>query len=202
MNSNQNSKAQRTKRHILETVAPVFNKRGYSGTSLSDITQATGLTKGGIYCNFKNKDELALASFEYNFDRIRTYIQREVAAEKTNLGKLLAYPRGYRKAFAEMAGMGGCPVANTAVDADDTHHDLHLLVMEAIDTWRDALIMLVERGKTKGEIRSDADSEKLAETVISLVEGGSIMAKTTGRESFLFHALDQIEAVILAAKTE
>ena len=38
---------------ILETVAPIFNRKGYAGTSLSDLTAATGLTKGAIYFNFK-----------------------------------------------------------------------------------------------------------------------------------------------------
>jgi TetR/AcrR family transcriptional repressor of nem operon len=37
--------------------------KGYSGTSMSDITAATGLTKGSIYGNFENKDEVAIAAF-------------------------------------------------------------------------------------------------------------------------------------------
>ncbi len=49
------TKSDRTKQFILEKVAPVFNKNGYFGTSMSDITEATGLTKGAIYGNFKNK---------------------------------------------------------------------------------------------------------------------------------------------------
>ena len=51
---------------ILNKVAPIFNKQGYVGTSLTDITKATGLTKGAIYCNFSNKEDLALKSFQLN----------------------------------------------------------------------------------------------------------------------------------------
>jgi len=36
------------------------------GTSLSDMTDATGLTKGSIYGNFNSKDEVALAAFDHN----------------------------------------------------------------------------------------------------------------------------------------
>jgi len=60
------TKAERTTQYIIETVAPLFNQRGYSATSLSDITSAVGLTKGAIYGNFKNKEELALKAFEHN----------------------------------------------------------------------------------------------------------------------------------------
>ncbi len=52
----QLSKSEKTKAFIIEKAAPVFNTKGYAGTSLSDLTAATGLTKGAIYGHFENKD--------------------------------------------------------------------------------------------------------------------------------------------------
>lgn len=49
---------EKTKSHILNTSANLFNKHGYKATSLSDITNATGFTKGAIYKHFKNKEDL------------------------------------------------------------------------------------------------------------------------------------------------
>ena len=40
------TKAEQTKAFIIERVAPIFNTKGYQGTSLADMTKATGLTKG------------------------------------------------------------------------------------------------------------------------------------------------------------
>ena len=54
------SKAEKTKQFIIEKTAPLFNMKGYSGTSMSDITAATGLTKGSMYGNFENKTKLQL----------------------------------------------------------------------------------------------------------------------------------------------
>ena len=48
-----------TRELIIDKSIPIFNTKGYYATSLSDITQATGITKGAIYGNFKNKDEVA-----------------------------------------------------------------------------------------------------------------------------------------------
>jgi len=59
------SKAEQTRQFIIEKTAPIFNKKGYFATSLSDITTATGLTKGSIYGNFKDKDDLALHVYTY-----------------------------------------------------------------------------------------------------------------------------------------
>jgi len=73
---NELSKADRTRQFIVETTAGIFNKKGYAGTSLSDLTQVTGLTKGSIYGNFKNKEEVAVAAFEYNTSKVRKQIMQ------------------------------------------------------------------------------------------------------------------------------
>ena len=69
MRQSKLKKSARTRQFIVEKSAPIFNKKGYSGTSLHDLTEATGLTKGGIYGNFENKDEIAAAAFEFNSRR-------------------------------------------------------------------------------------------------------------------------------------
>jgi TetR/AcrR family transcriptional repressor of nem operon len=61
------SKSDRTRQFIIGSTANLFNMKGYAGTSLSDITGAFGLTKGSIYGNFANKEEVALAVFDYNY---------------------------------------------------------------------------------------------------------------------------------------
>ena len=61
------SKTLETKDLIIEKAAPIFNKHGYAGTSMSQLAQAIQMTKGAIYGNFKDKDEIALAAFDYNF---------------------------------------------------------------------------------------------------------------------------------------
>jgi AcrR family transcriptional regulator len=71
------SKSEQTKAFIIEKTAPIFNKKGYAGTSLSDMTEATNLTKGSIYGNFANKDEVALAAFDYNLGRVNGILNRE-----------------------------------------------------------------------------------------------------------------------------
>ena len=58
-------KGKLTREMILEKAAGLFNSRGYFGASISDVMEATGLEKGGIYNHFGSKDELALAAFDH-----------------------------------------------------------------------------------------------------------------------------------------
>ena len=69
--------------YILEKTAPVFNRQGYIGSSLSDLTKATNLTKGAIYGNFVNKEELALTNRLYKSPlyAIRRYLNDEKPLE-------------------------------------------------------------------------------------------------------------------------
>ncbi|MEZ0131178.1 TetR family transcriptional regulator [Flavobacterium sp. LBUM151] len=59
------SKADRTRQFIIEASAPLINKKGMAGTSLSDIMEVTKLAKGGIYGNFESKEEICRESFLY-----------------------------------------------------------------------------------------------------------------------------------------
>ena len=58
------SKGDDTKERIIEQTAPLFNQMGFFGSSLSDIMQATGLKKGGIYNHFGSKEQLALEAYD------------------------------------------------------------------------------------------------------------------------------------------
>ena len=54
-----------TRQRIVELAAPVFNRQGYVGASMRDLTGATGLEKGGIYNHFGSKEQLALEAYDY-----------------------------------------------------------------------------------------------------------------------------------------
>src|SRR5688572_3708282 len=90
------NKAQRTRQLIVEKTAPVFNVKGYAGTSLSDMTEATGLTKGSVYGNFANKEEVALAAFDHNWRQAQDAVRAAMEKQRTSKAKLLALTGFYQ----------------------------------------------------------------------------------------------------------
>jgi AcrR family transcriptional regulator len=189
-------KSERTRQFIIEKAGPVFNKKGIAGTSLADLTHATGLTKGSIYGNFKGKDDLAVSVFKYHIGNIENFFSQELANAKTCAEKLLVYPRIYRKIYKTMIAYGGCPILNTATESDDTHHALCKLVVQAVTRWKKQIIELIEAGKQTGELQSDTDAAAVSEIIISLFEGGGILAKVTGEETYMTHTLEHMEKLI------
>jgi len=58
-------KGEQTRQVIIRKAPPIFNQKGYEGAALSDLMQATGLEKGGIYRHFESKQQLATEAFDY-----------------------------------------------------------------------------------------------------------------------------------------
>ncbi len=191
------TKAQRTKQYIIEKTAPIFNMKGYSGTSMSDITDATGLTKGSIYGNFANKDEVALAAFRFNVKKLHNIFSREIEKEKTFKGKLLVYPRLYSDYYDLRVTQGGCPIINTATEADDTHPVLRKKVERVILSWKEQLVYFIEQGIVSGEFKAKSiNPEKTALTMIAIIEGAVMIAKITGNLSSLTDIMQSLTKII------
>lgn len=192
----QESKSDRTRRYIIERTAPVFNAKGFSGTSLTDLTQATGLSKGSIYGNFESKDEVALAAFDYNFDQVTRYIKSKILATENSIDRLLVYPSVYRNFLRISFLQTGCPILNTSVEADDTHPALRLRAANALTFWRKSVENQVKRGIARKEINDQTNPSQVAVVLTSIIEGAVMQAKVTGKSAELRIAMEFLEKFI------
>lgn len=191
------SKAEKTKQFIIEKTAPLFNMKGYSGTSMSDITEVTGLTKGSIYGNFENKDEVAIAAFKFNVKKLQDTFSAEIEKQTTFKGKLLVYPRLYSDYYELRLTKGGCPIINTATEADDTHPVLRKKVENTILAWKDRLVYFIEQGIIAGEFKAkNIDPQKTALTIIAIIEGAVMITKITGNLSHLSDIMLSLNKII------
>lgn len=194
------SKAERTKQFIIEKTAPIFNEKGYAGTSLNDLTSATGLTKGSIYGNFDNKDEVALAAFDYNFGRVTAYIKEGLLAAENAIERLLVYPKVYRDFLKIPFLKPGCPILNTATEADDTHPLLRAKASDALAFWKKSIENQIKRGIVRQEIKAGTDASRMAVIMIAMIEGAVMQAKVTGKSTDLRTAMDFLESLITDLK--
>jgi TetR/AcrR family transcriptional repressor of nem operon len=190
------SKAEKTKQFIVEKTAPIFNTKGYAGTSISDMTDATGLTKGSIYGNFRNKDEVALAAFDHNLKKVSQIIAGEMEKQKTIKEKLLVYVRVYDNFLSFPFPEGGCPILNTAIEADDTHVALKRKAADAILSWKTRIIALLEKGVAAKEFSAELNPEQVALTLIAMIEGSIMISKLTGRLNYRKLIMDSVERMI------
>lgn len=190
------TKAEKTKQFIIEQTAPIFNKKGYAGTSLNDITQATGLTKGSIYGNFGGKDEVALAVFDYNLKKVTNIFEAEMSTCTTAREKLMVYVKVYSEFQNFAFPAGGCPMQNTAIEADDTHPQLKKKALTAVLNWKKAITGIIEQGIKTREIRKEVNAEQVALTIIATIEGMTMIANLTGKTSYRKLIIQSIEKMV------
>lgn len=191
------SKAEKTKKFIIETTAPLFNKKGYLSTTLSDITEATGLTKGSIYGNFESRDEVALKAYQYNSTLLSTNMSHTLGEEfPSAIDKLKAFVNFYRTSWKAVFLNGGCPLMNAATEADDTFPELKKQVNLSFEGWIKKISTVITEGQQNGELNKNVNAEDIASLFIMLTEGGILLSKTTGDESYLNLALDRVLLII------
>ncbi len=190
------TKAERTTAFIIEKVAPVFNKQGYIGTSLSDLTEVTGLTKGAIYGNFENKESLALASFEHLSNTLLDAIDQRLEEEGHTLDILYRLTDFYRHYDEFTAPLGGCPVLNVGVDAQYNNRHLLGAARETMRTIEGKIALVLENGVKKGEIRLPVPPLQFAKQMFTMIQGAIAMATISGDRKYLVNTVAYLEVLI------
>lgn len=184
-------KGEETRREIIRRAAPLFNQRGYEGAALSELMKATGLEKGGIYRHFESKEQLAAEAFDYAWSetlQARVHDLDGVANAVDRLKQMVTN-------FVERRGIipGGCPLLNTATDADDGNATLRERARKALRGWRDLLISIVDAGRKAGEIRHGVNAERVATLLISMLEGAVMVSRLERSDEALRTARAHLE---------
>ena len=186
------TKAEETRNFIIKKSAPIFNMYGYKGTTMSQLTSAIDMTKGAIYGNFKDKDEIALAAFEYNFSQISNKIKKVIRSKRDACDKLIAFANYYLDEFKAISGQGGCPLLNASIDSDNVNPALKERVAKAIEFWVKSVAKIIYSGIEHKQINPKTKPEQFASVFVSLIEGGIMLSKATGNTIHLSRNIDQV----------
>jgi TetR/AcrR family transcriptional regulator, transcriptional repressor for nem operon len=196
------TKGEETRQKIVVEAAGLFNQNGFEGGSMAKLMEATGLEKGGIYRHFSSKEEVAAAAFDYAWQaamQARTHDLDQIPNTVDRLKQFIAN-------FVERRSSvpGGCPLLNTAVDADDGNPVLRERARKALHGWLERLGAIITNGVEKKEIRRRVDAAKLAALIISSLEGALMMSRLEhNREALLTvqaHLVDHLESEVRLAK--
>jgi TetR/AcrR family transcriptional regulator, transcriptional repressor for nem operon len=187
-------KGELTRKRIVEAAAPIFNERGYAGCSMQDVMEVTGLEKGGLYRHFSSKEELAAEAFAYALSQAVKTRTGDVAHINGSIEKLLYIVERFVETPSPMRG--GCPLMNTAIDADDGNPVLRNLVFKGIRDWKLRLEKIIEEGLRRGEIRKGTQPRRIANTLVSSLEGALMISRLEGSRTALKDARATLEEML------
>lgn len=188
------SKGDDTRRRIVSEAAKLFNRQGFAGAAMSDLMQATGLEKGGIYRHFSSKQELAAEAFDYAWQVAWDARMAELKSIPNSVDRLKRFVGNF--VDKRPAVPGGCPLLNTAIDADDGDPILRERALKALRGWRRTLSEIVIKGIERKEIRPTVDAKKLTALVISSLEGALMMSRLEKNNEALLAIQSHLESYL------
>ena len=163
---------------VLEAAETLFSEKGYYDTSMDEIVEESGLSKGAIYGHFKSKEELFVAlqerQFEASLNELRATFTAEDSA-RTKLETIVDF------AFTSLIGTSkkACrinlefDVAAPRIKPVQSRRD------KRFEATRDFLAKIIREGVNKGEFRRDIDPSSAAMVLQATADGLSLDWATT-----------------------
>jgi TetR/AcrR family transcriptional regulator, transcriptional repressor for nem operon len=177
-----------TRSRIVEAAADLIYAHGVERTSLDDVMAASGVSKSQLYHYFADKDALVLEVIARQSERI-------LDAQRPHLETLDSLPalKAWRDAIVRLnkaARCGGCPLGSLASELANDSEPARKRLADSFSRWRDRIEDGLARMQERGELDASADPRDLALALLSAVEGGLLLAKTTRSSRPLEIAID------------
>jgi TetR/AcrR family transcriptional repressor of nem operon len=136
---------------------------------------ATGLKKGGIYRHFSSKEELAGEAFDYMCSEAWRARMQHLDPEAPGVEQLKQLIESF--VHHRLPFPGGCPILNTAIDADDGNPMLRERVRKALRMWMARLQSIVKTAAKHGEIRRSVKPKTVATLLLATLEGALMISR-------------------------
>jgi len=187
---------EKTRQEIIQKSAPVFNQHGFAGTTLEMLIQATGYQKGGIYCHFDSKMDLAREAFKYNFSLLQATYGKESNPNHSPTEQLFAFLNGFKNFIVNPPIPGGCPLLNMAVEADDTDETNRLLVKDALNEWKAGIEKILTAGVASGDFKKEINVTQEALFIIASIEGSIMLGQIKKSIGLMLGIADSLQKYI------
>lgn len=179
------TKGAETRQRILDAAQAAIVEKGFTGTSIDELISECGLSKGGFFYHFRDKNDLAKALLrryieedERVFDDV---FNRAAALVDDPLQVFLLGLRFLADVMGDMPnGHPGCIVAISCYQERMFDRDLSELNAQAVLQWRRRFRGMLDEIAKRYHPREPVGLDELADMVSTVLEGGIVMSKALG----------------------
>ncbi|MFJ6215622.1 TetR/AcrR family transcriptional regulator [Streptomyces sp. NPDC092296] len=162
-----------TSERLIESTRQLLWERGYVGTSPKAIQQLADAGQGSMYHHFSGKADLALAAIRRDVEQQRELAEEVLSAPGTALERISGY------LLRERDVLRGCPVGRLAQDPDIIASPVLREPLEETFHWlRNRIAQVLTEGRQRGEFTREPDPAATAAVIVSVVQGGYVLARS------------------------
>lgn len=159
----------------LAAALNVFWSKGYEGASLSDLTEAMGITRPSLYAAFGNKESLFRKALDLYEQEKLAYTRRALEAPTTR-GVVELLLNGSITNQCSDCEPRGCLNVISSVACGEGAEAIRAEVIARRAPSRQALVERFERGVAEGDLPADTDVIGLTHHVFALLQGMAVQA--------------------------
>ena len=162
---------------VIAAARDQFWSAGYAGTSLDDLTAATGLGRGSLYGAFGDKHELFVRALEDYCGNVMAKVTADLRdGEGSGYQRLVGHLRTLANPTAAQARRG-CLMAKSATELGATDGDVLQRVRRSLQKYQSELRSVIEEAQREGDLVSTADADELALLVLTFLRRSEALRK-------------------------
>lgn len=177
----------------LDAALSLFWQKGYEGTSLDDLTKATGVARPGLYAAFGNKEALFHRALD-RYDARYMGFMKEALDEPTSRAVIERILRGSADVQTRHAASRGCLGVNGALACSDDAEPIRQELIRRRSVTEAALRRRLERARKEADLPASADCAMLASLVMTVAQGMAVQAKAGATRKTLDNMIEHVLA--------
>jgi len=196
-----------TKRTLLEAVVQLMLQQGYTATTVDQICAKAGVTKGGFFHYFKNKEEIARAALDF-FSCCQSESFASFGLEKIDvpIKRLHLLFDGLEKTCASSETPDACLVGMMAQELAESNDAVRCCCEGHFNDFADMITSLLKAAKKASPDAAKFDPKSVAWMTLSLMQGSMLVGKTRQDRKLILqnikHARSYIDSLLgLASET-
>lgn len=195
------SKGTRTRRNIIEKSLQLFSVKGFYNTSISDIQEATGLTKGGLYGHFASKEDIWYAVYDEAVTVWKNIVFKDM---RSNTGPLERIVTFIENDIEDYLGSdvfdGGCFFLNMLVELSGQSAAMSKRILSGFVRLSKLMQTWLEEAGKNGMLKEELDYKEIANFIVISLNGAAALYISSRDALILEQTVNQLQFYIRQLK--
>ena len=195
------AKGTRTRQNIIEKSLQLFCVKGYYNTSINDILEATGLTKGGLYGHFSSKVDIWYAVYDEARGIWRQVVFKGIQSNSSPLERIQIFiENDIKNKLGDDIFEGGCFFHSMLVELSGQSAAMSKHILGGFRQLAELLCTWLEQADQQGLLKKGLNFNEIANYIIISLNGAAALYASSRDSAILDHTVSQLRFYIQQIK--